>query len=156
MVRKMLAAAAAVLFVIGVTIAAKDKGDSSSADQGTVNASFVKFDADKNEITVKVGGKDEKTFKCANDVKVAVGEVKELKKLKEGDAVMLTVKKDGDKYFVTEVKQGKGSGSARPRTSKASSVDKGSTSATSSSGTSGTSGTSSATSKSSSATSKSS
>jgi len=117
MIRKMLTAALAVLFVVGVTTAADEK--KSDPDQASVNGTFVKFDADKNEITIKVDGKNQRTFMVAQDVKVAVGEVKDLKKLKADDPVMLTLKKDGDKTMVIEVRQGKQPrGSASPSPSQ--------------------------------------
>lgn len=110
MVRKMLAATAALVFVVGVTRAAEP-------EQVNVNGTFVKFDSDKNEITIKVNGKNEMTFMVSQDVKVAVGEVKELRKLKAEDLVILTLKKDGEKNMVIEVRQGKqprGSSSPSP------------------------------------------
>jgi hypothetical protein len=108
MVRKLLAASAALLFVVGATRAAEPE---------QVNGTFVKFNAEKNEITIKINGKTEMTFMVSQDVKVAVGEVKDLKKLKPEDPLMLTLKRDGDRTMVIEVRQGKqpsGSGSPSP------------------------------------------
>src|ERR1700732_5227319 len=130
MVRKLLAASAAVLLVIGVTIAAKDKGDKSS-DNDMVTGKFVKWNADKNEITVKTKS-DEKTYMVAQDAKIQLsGDLKSLKDLKADDAVVLVLKKDGDKTIVVEVRQPKASGSPSP--SQVSFVDKGSSSGSSSS-----------------------
>jgi uncharacterized membrane protein YgcG len=126
MVRKMLAASAVLLLVLGARAA-------DEPDQ--VTGKFVKFDADKNEITVKVK-KENMTYTVSKDVKVAVGEVKELKGLKADDMVTLTLKKDGDKTVVTEVKPAtKGKGSPSP--SPTGFADKGSSSSPSSSSSSG-------------------
>ena len=108
MVRKTLTACAALLFVVCVARAAEPE---------QVNGTFVKFDSDKNEITIKVNGKTEMTYMVSQDVKVAVGEVKDLKKLKADDPLMLTIKRDGDKTTVIEVhqaKQPRGSSSPSP------------------------------------------
>jgi uncharacterized membrane protein YgcG len=132
MVRKLLAASAVLVLVLGARTA-------DEPDQ--VTGKFVKFDADKNEITVKVK-KDNMTYPVAKDVKVAVGEVKELKGLKADDMVTLTLKKDGDKTVVTEVKPAakgkaspsptsfpdKGSSSSSPSSSSASGSSSGSSS----------------------------
>jgi hypothetical protein len=105
--RLMLAASAILLFAAGVTIA-----DDRRYELGQVEmkGTFVKFDADKNEITIKVNGKDKMTFRVLQDGKVAVGEVKDLKKLKADDDVILTLMRDGDKNMVIEVRQGKQQG----------------------------------------------
>ena len=108
MVRKMLAATAALLFVIGVTIAADERKDEPTQ----VTGKFVKYNADKNEITIKVKS-DEMTYTLAKDAKIGVGAVKETKdlsKLKADDPIMLILKKDGDKTWVTEIKEPNGSG----------------------------------------------
>ena len=107
MVRKMLTASAALLLVVGLATAADDK--KADADQ-MVTGKLVKFDADKNEITVTVKDKD-MTYTLAKDAKVAVGEVKDAKdlgKLKAGQLVTLTLQKDGDKTVVTAVNEAKG------------------------------------------------
>lgn len=119
MVRKMLAASAVLLLVLGTRAA---------DEPNQVTGKFVKFDADKNEITVKVK-KENMTYAVSKDVKVAVGEVKELKGLKADDMVTLTLKKDGDKTVVTEVKPAT-KGSSSPSQI---SFDKGSSSSPSSS-----------------------
>jgi hypothetical protein len=105
MIGKILAATAALFLVVGLTTAADEK----KADADQVSGKFVKFDAEKNEITIKVKN-DNMTYPLAKDAKVSVGEVKnakDLSKLKADDAVVLTLKKDGDKTWVTEVSQGK-------------------------------------------------
>ena len=107
MIGKMLAATAALLFVIGLTTAA----DKTDADQ--VSGKFVKFDSDKNEITITVKDKDT-TYSLAKDAKVAVGEVKDLSKIKAGQMVTLTLKKDGDKTTVTAVNEAKSPDKAPP------------------------------------------
>ena len=98
MVRKVLAGVASLLFVVGMTRAAEPE---------QLNGTFVKFDSEKNEITIKANGKTDMTFMVSQDVKVAVGEVRDLKKLKPEDPILLTFKKDGDKLMVIEVRQGK-------------------------------------------------
>jgi hypothetical protein len=115
MIRLMLAASAVLLFVIGVTVADDKKSEPAQTE---VNGTFVKFDADKNEITIKVNGKNEMTFRVSQDAKIAVGEVKELKKLRTDDPIILTLTRDGDKNMVIEVRQGKQKGSSSPSPSQ--------------------------------------
>jgi homoserine trans-succinylase len=110
MVRTMLAAAAALVLVVGVKAA-----DEKKADPNQITGTFVKYNADKNEITVKVKS-DEMTYPLSKDAKVAVGTVKDAKdlsKLKAGDSVTLTLKKDGDKTWATEVNATKPNGSGK-------------------------------------------
>jgi hypothetical protein len=108
MVRQMLAASAALLFVVGLATAADEK----KADPNQVTGKLVKCDAEKGEITINVKDKD-MTYQVAKDAKVSVGEVKDFAKLKAGQLVTLTLKKDGDKTMVTEVTEGKPNGSGK-------------------------------------------
>jgi hypothetical protein len=106
MIRTMLLATVALQFVVGLTFAA-------DPEQMNVNGTFVKYDGDKSEITIKVNGEKEMSFMMARDAKVSVGEVKnpkDLSKLRAGDPVTLTLTKDGDRNMVTEVKEGKRKG----------------------------------------------
>jgi len=111
MIRKLLAASAAVLFVIGLTTAADEKKDEPTQ----VTGKFVKFNAEKNEITIKVKS-EEMTYPLAKDAKVAIGAIKETKdlsKLKVDDPIMLTLRKDGDKTWVMELREPKPDGSGK-------------------------------------------
>ena len=115
MVRLLLAAFAVLLFVVGGTVADDKRSEPAQME---VNGTFVKFDADKNEITIKVHGKSEMTFSISQDAKVAVGEVKDLTKLKTDDSVTLSLMRQGDKNMVIEVRQGKQKGSSSPSPSQ--------------------------------------
>jgi hypothetical protein len=111
----MLAASAVLLSVVGVTSANEKRPELAQME---VDGIFAKFDADKNEITIKVNGKNEMTFRLSQDAKVTVGEVKDLTKLKIEDSVTLTLMKDGDKIMVIEVRQGRQKGSFSPSPSQ--------------------------------------
>ncbi|QEL16336.1 hypothetical protein [Limnoglobus roseus] len=94
--RKLLLALSALAVTVGFTIASE--------------VSFVKYDADKKELTVKEGDK-EATYKVTDETKVKRGE-KDAKlenvlkhfseKAKAGDAFELTA--DKDKKTVSEIK----------------------------------------------------
>jgi hypothetical protein len=109
MVCPMLAALAVLLFAAGATMAGDKKFELAHVE---VNGAFVKFDAEKNEITIKVNGKNEMTFRLSQDARVAVAGVI------TDDFVTLTLRMDGDKNMVIEVRQGKQKGSFSPSPSQ--------------------------------------
>ncbi|MDY3555023.1 hypothetical protein R5W24_004156 [Gemmata sp. JC717] len=94
--RKFVLASVALLFSLGLVLASE--------------VSFVKYDADKKELTVKENDKDA-TYKVTNDTKVKRGD-KDAKlenvlkyfgeKAKEGDKFEITT--DKEKKTVTEIK----------------------------------------------------
>jgi hypothetical protein len=87
-----------------------------------VTGKFIRYKAHKNKIIVTVEG-TKLTYTLSENAKVAFGEIKDMKdlhKLKAGDLVTLTLKKDGDKTWATEVKEGKPNGRAETRTQLAS------------------------------------
>src|SRR5947209_3638457 len=105
MIGKMLAATAALFLVIGLSAAADEK----KADADQVSGKFIRYDAEKNEITIKVN-KDEMTYPLAKDAKVSVGEVKDMKdlsKIKADQMITLTLKTEGKKSWVTDVRESK-------------------------------------------------
>jgi hypothetical protein len=91
--RKLLCSTVALLFVTGGLLAAEIKGKIKSVD------------ADKSTITVTVGDKDE-TFTVAQDAKISVGTVKDVKDLKPGANVTLTTETKGGKEVVTAITGG--------------------------------------------------
>ncbi len=113
--RLMLAASAVLFSLVGVTAANEKRPELAQME---VHGTFVKFDSDKNEITIKVNGKNDMTFSLSQDARVTVGEVKDLAKLNTDDSVTLTLMRDGDKIVVTEVRQGRQKGSFSPSPSQ--------------------------------------